>query len=62
MTRAYQLDKASTVAAASYAGPLFAVVGDILFFAAWPDAWALGGGALIVLAGAWLVFSPRQPP
>ncbi|RZO66443.1 MAG: DMT family transporter [Sandaracinaceae bacterium] len=62
MTRAYQLDKASTVAAASYAGPLFAVVGDILFFAAWPDAWALGGGALIVLAGAWLVFSPRQAP
>jgi len=60
MTRGYQLDRAASVAAASYAGPLFAVVGDVIVFAVWPDAWALGGGALIVVAGLVLLAPSRR--
>lgn len=62
MTKAYQLDKASTVAAASYAAPLFAVIGDVIVFSIWPDAWAIGGGVLIVGAGAVLVLRRAREP
>ena len=55
MTRAYAVEKASIVGAASYVGPLWAVAGDALLFAAWPSANALAGGAVIVGAGLWLL-------
>jgi len=63
MTRAYALDRASTVAAASYTSPLFALVGDLAVFALVPawNGW-LGGG-LVITAGLLLVLrkSPAAP-
>ncbi len=55
MTRAYVLDRAAVVAAASYTSPLWAVLGDVLFFGLHPGWTALAGGALVVTAGLWLV-------
>jgi drug/metabolite transporter (DMT)-like permease len=37
MTRAYALDRAPTVAAASYVAPFWALIGDIVVFGLWPD-------------------------
>lgn len=56
MTRAYALDRASTVAAASYLTPLFGVAADLLAFGAWPRAHAWLGGALVMGSGLWLLF------
>ncbi len=55
MTGAYHSDRAAVVGAASYTGPVWGVLGDVIFFAALPSASELGGGALIVGAGLWLV-------
>lgn len=55
MTAAYHAERAAVVAAASYTGPVWGILGDVLFFAALPSASELGGGALIVVAGLWLV-------
>ena len=51
MTRAYQADQAARVAAASYVGPLWAVLLDLLIFTTLPGWHALVGGSLIVGAG-----------
>lgn len=59
MSHAYRIEKASTVAAASYVGPVWAAAGDLILFGALPSGWALGGGALVVGAGLLLVFAPR---
>lgn len=57
MTRAYQVDRAARVAAATYAGPLFGVLADILLFATMPG-WDMAiGGALILVSGGLLVAS-----
>jgi len=61
MTHAYRIEKASTVAAASYVGPLWAMIGDLLVFGALPSGWALAGGALVVGAGLALVLRRREP-
>lgn len=61
MTRAYQLDRAALVAGASYTGPLWAVAGDLLFFATLPTWTTVIGGAFIVAAGLAVVFD-RAPP
>ncbi len=55
MTKAYGLDRASTVAAASYTSPLFALAGDLLVFGLVPawNGWL--GGALVVTAGLLLI-------
>ncbi len=60
MTRAYALDRASTVAAASYTSPLFALAGDLIIFGVVPrwNGWL--GGVLVVLAGLLLLLR-RQP-
>tara|TARA_B100001750_G_scaffold172491_1_gene140733 strand:- start:1452 stop:2303 length:852 start_codon:yes stop_codon:yes gene_type:complete len=55
ITHAYRIEKASTVAAASYAAPLFGVVGDLVVWGALPSPWAMAGGVLIVGAGLALV-------
>ena len=60
MTRAYALDRASTVAAASYTSPLFALVGDLFVFALVPSWNGWLGGALVVCAGLLLVL--RRSP
>ncbi len=57
MTRAYQLDRAAVVAGASYTAPLWAVIGDFLFFATSPSWNTLFGGSLIVLAGIAVVLA-----
>ena len=55
MTRAYAVARAAVVAAAGYTSPLWAVLGDVLFFGLHPGWEALTGGALVVTAGIWLV-------
>lgn len=62
MTRAYKLDRAAPVAAASYTGPLFALVGDIVAFGRLPTVAVLLGGALVVGAGLVLVFAREPSP
>ena len=51
MTRAYAEDKASVVAAASYAGPLFGVAMDLIAFGTAPTVWTTLGGTLVIAAG-----------
>jgi drug/metabolite transporter (DMT)-like permease len=54
MTAAYGKSKASTVAAASYVGPVWAVAADALFFSFAPT-WNLWvGGAILIFSGLWL--------
>ncbi len=59
MTNAYRLEKASVIAAASYAGPLWAVLLDLVVFGVLPAGWALVGGALVLGAGLTLVLTHR---
>lgn len=60
MAMAYSVEKASTVAAATYVGPLFAVAIDFLAFGHLPTAEVLIGGSIIVGASAVLLFD--KPP
>ena len=61
LTFAYRADRAAVVAAATYAGVLFAVLVDILYFAIQPGVNVWLGGALIVCAGIWLILVDRAP-
>jgi len=56
MTRAYQLDRAATVSAASHASPVFAVLIDIFAFSTPPSTAALLGGGLVLVAALALLF------
>lgn len=56
MTRAYQLDRAAVVAAASHASPVFAVIIDVLFFERLPTLPVVVGGSLVMVAALSLVF------
>ncbi len=58
-TRAYQLDRAALVAAASYVSPLFGFLADLTIFGALPRISALIGGALVVTAGILLLTDER---
>lgn len=58
MTRAYVLDGAARIAAASYATPLLGVAADALAFGVWPDLLGWVGGALVVGSGLWLLLIP----
>ncbi len=60
MTRAYQLDNAPRVAAASYSAPVFGMLGDVIFFSTIPSPYAWIGGALVVGAGLLLVFRGKR--
>ena len=55
VTRAYAVDRAALVAAASYSSPVWAVVVDIAIFdlVPTPNVWA--GGLLVVGGGLWLL-------
>ena len=59
MTRAYALDRAPVVAAASHSSPLFAVCADMAVFGVLPGLNAVVGGALLVAAGLVLVLGAR---
>lgn len=61
MTRAYKVEQASTAAAASYAAPLFGLVGDVVAFQTFPEPVALVGGAIVIAAGLVLIFDRAQP-
>ncbi len=60
MSRAYQLDRAAPVAAASHAAPLFAVVVDIVAFGTPPGAEVLLGGGLLLAAALALVLMEER--
>ncbi len=68
MTWAYRFDRAPVVAAASYSELLWGLLADLIIFATFPSLVTLGGGALVLAAGALLVFqradrsSPRRSP
>jgi drug/metabolite transporter (DMT)-like permease len=61
MTHAYACDRAPLIAAASYTGPLFGVLADLLVFGAMPGAPVWIGGSLVVAAGLALVFRGQGP-
>ena len=57
MTRAYQVDRASVVAASSYTSPLWGAILDLVVFATAPS-WELAvGGALVIGAGLTLLMA-----
>lgn len=62
MTRAYSLERAAPVAAASYATVLFGFVGDLIVFTQWPSLFAIIGGVLVVGGGLLLIFGPHSAP
>ncbi|HAN31666.1 MAG TPA: hypothetical protein DCQ06_08730 [Myxococcales bacterium] len=61
MTEAYRRDKAARVAAASYVGPLWALMLDVAIFTVWPKTHVWFGGALIIISGLLVVWAPRGP-
>ncbi len=61
MTRAYALDKATVVAAASYAGPVWSLIGDLVIFGLVPGPWAIAGGILVIGSSLWLVLRRQEP-
>lgn len=56
MTFAYKTERASRVAAASYAAPLFGLIADVFFFEGWPAPLALLGGIIVTAAGLALIW------
>jgi drug/metabolite transporter (DMT)-like permease len=56
MTQAYAEDRASVVAAASYSTPIWAILADIVIFAAVPGWNVLAGGAVVIATGLFLLF------
>ena len=55
MTKAYSLDRAPVVAAASYSAILFSLLLDLAVFQQLPTLAALAGGTLVVGSSLWLV-------
>lgn len=62
MTRAYQLDRAAVVSAASHASPVFAVFIDIFVFSTPPSTEAIVGGSLVLTAALALLFHRSPSP
>ena len=60
MTRAYALDRAAIVSAASHTSPLWAVLADELLFGVLPAVPTLAGGAILVGAALALVVLPSE--
>ena len=58
LARAYQLDRAALVAAASHASPVFAFAVDYIAFAHTPNWTTLIGGGLVLGAALLLVLQP----
>ena len=56
MTMAYARDTASVIATSRYVGPVWGIIGDVLFFDGWPTLTVWIGGALVVSSGLMLVF------
>ncbi|WP_228121823.1 DMT family transporter [Variovorax paradoxus] len=62
IAEAFRHGKAAAIAPFEYSALAWALVLDWVFWRAAPDAWTLGGGALIVASGLWLARSeaPRS--
>lgn len=62
IAEAFRHGQAAAIAPFEYSGLAWALLLDWLFWQATPDAWTLGGGALIILSGLWLARSeaPRS--
>jgi drug/metabolite transporter (DMT)-like permease len=61
MTTAYKADHAAVVAAATYVSPIWAVIGDLILFAALPELNGWIGGAIVIAAGLGILMSkPRE--
>ena len=60
LTRAYQLDRAAIVAAASHISPVFALGIDLVAFSIQPSGPTILGGSIVMAAALALVFRP--PP
>ena len=60
MTAAYRKEKAAVVAVASYAGPLAAVIADVIAFDMFPSWNGYLGGAIVILAGVLLVRNTQR--
>ena len=60
LARAYQLDRAALVAAASHASPVFAFAIDYVAFAHTPTWTTLLGGGLVLAAALSLVLVPEE--
>ena len=58
MTKAYALDRAAVVSAASHTSPVWAVVADVVLFADIPGARTIVGGGILLAAALALIFSP----
>jgi len=61
LTMAYRDRGAARIAAASYTGPVWALIVDAVFFAIFPAPLELAGGILIILCGLLLVFRKDRP-
>lgn len=63
MTRAYAIDRAAIVSAASHTSPLWAVFADVILFGVLPTLPTLAGGAILVGAALALLVLPsdRRP-
>jgi drug/metabolite transporter (DMT)-like permease len=62
MTRAYALDRAAVVSAASHTSPVWAVIADALLFSVLPGTTTLAGGGILVAAALALVLMPARGP
>lgn len=60
MTRAYQVETAARVSAATYVGPLLGFCADLVVFSLVPGWHALGGAALVIGAGFVLLSERRH--
>jgi len=60
MTRAYAIDRAAIVSAASHTSPLWAVFADVLLFGVLPTVPTLAGGAILVGAALALLVLPSD--
>ena len=62
MTRAYALDRADVVSAASHTSPVWAVFADVLLFGLLPTVPTVVGGVILVGAALALLLLPRRAP
>jgi drug/metabolite transporter (DMT)-like permease len=59
IAEAFRHGQAASIAPFEYSALAWALILDWVFWRAVPDAWTLGGGALIIASGIWLVRGER---
>ena len=58
--RAYAIGEASAIAPVDYLKLVFAILGGVIVFQEFPDAWTIVGAALIVIATAYAAYREAQ--